>query len=241
MNRNLVSNMSRQALEPFSFQILAAAGGSYHNSVGGYGRLTGQFDFVGLPPRARIRSCRGYSQDAPVPLALAAETAEMTPEGVRVTWSGSDGRRLLQVERTEGGDLWLPRALITSDADGRAKYLDADTRAGHRYGYRIRSEEGAVGEIWFEAAPAVLPPTLAARFDLTTLRVTVSFSLPATAHAEIQIFDVAGRLVDAFDLGVRPGGQSEMTLDRASLTSGLYFLRLIADARSSTTRLLVAR
>ena len=69
---------------------------------------------------------------------------------------------------------------------------------------------------------------------------TVTYSLPATGSATLELIDVAGRLVLARALDARRAGSHTVTLDapRERLAAGVYFVRL-AHARGQLTRRVV--
>lgn len=72
-------------------------------------------------------------------------------------------------------------------------------------------------------------------------QVTITFSLPKQARAEVALFDVLGRRVRTLTDAERPPGQHDVRLDVQSLSSGTYFYRLSADGFSQTRRLQVVR
>jgi hypothetical protein len=70
----------------------------------------------------------------------------------------------------------------------------------------------------------------------------VSFCIASSRPASLGLFDVSGRQMEARrvdDLG--PGWHTVTFGGRVSLPDGLYFIRLIQDGRSLSTRVAVVR
>jgi flagellar hook assembly protein FlgD len=75
---------------------------------------------------------------------------------------------------------------------------------------------------------------------------TIAFSLPASAHASLRIYDISGRLVRSLLDEVRPSGVTEVDWNGADnagqgVASGTYFVRLSVDGKHSTRALSLVR
>lgn len=72
-------------------------------------------------------------------------------------------------------------------------------------------------------------------------RVTVSFTLPASGRAELELVDVAGRRAGVLDLGELAPGPHTATLAArtAPWPAGMYFLRLNHGVRTVSSRVVV--
>jgi hypothetical protein len=91
---------------------------------------------------------------------------------------------------------------------------------------------------WLWLAPPAPNPARGA----TLLRYT----LPSAASVRLALFDLAGRRVRVLEEGGRSAGEHAARFDGSdaagrALAAGLYFVRLEADGRSATTRLVIAR
>jgi hypothetical protein len=75
-------------------------------------------------------------------------------------------------------------------------------------------------------------------FNPTT---TISFSLPASGHVSIQVFDVSGRVVAELVNGVRSAGDHSITWNADGLASGIYFYRMRAGAFTQTRRMVLLK
>ena len=62
------------------------------------------------------------------------------------------------------------------------------------------------------------------------------FSLPNSGNVKLSIYDVAGRLVEVLDEGVRSAGDYTFEWNAGGLASGVYFYRLEAEGQSFTKR-----
>ncbi len=71
-------------------------------------------------------------------------------------------------------------------------------------------------------------------------RAEVVFGLPADADARLELLDTAGRGLATLALGHRRAGPNEVEVDlRAAPGPGIYFLRLVADRRAVTRRIVM--
>jgi PKD repeat protein len=68
----------------------------------------------------------------------------------------------------------------------------------------------------------------------------IAFSLTESHHADIRIFDVLGQeTAQVFSGDAGPGDHQYKIADRATLSSGVYFVRLSIDGRNFTQKLIV--
>jgi photosystem II stability/assembly factor-like uncharacterized protein len=142
----------------------------------------------------------------------------------------------------DGGDQWdempTPGDLAMQDV----VFLDSGT------GY-MAGEQGTllryVGEGSAVAAPGTPAPTpglaLRARPNPFGPATRIEFRVPARASVSLRLYDVAGREVARLVDESLPGGMHSRSLDGTGLPDGVYFLRLEADGRTSTRKLLHVR
>ena len=105
------------------------------------------------------------------------------------------------------------------DCDGVVTSSDVEIASGH-LGHR-------------PPVPLSVPPGTAPGLSLAVYpnpvseRLTLTFSLPSAAHANVELLDLAGRRVRQQEVGPVGPGLHTITLDlRPHLQAGLYFLRL---------------
>jgi hypothetical protein len=72
-------------------------------------------------------------------------------------------------------------------------------------------------------------------------RMTVRYELQAPSKIRIDVYDLLGRQVLTLAQGDRPAGRVEESVDTSGLSSGMYFLRMMADQRGYTQRFVVVR
>ena len=142
--------------------------------------------------------------------------------------------------RSTAGQAWAPIASLTPDGSNRISYQDAAVTVGQRYGYRlgllIDGREVMAGETWVDVP-------LEAVFALQGMRpnpamggpLTVSFSLPNSKPARLELVDVTGRRVFEQQVGGFGPGTHVVPLD-ARLPAGIYAVRLTQGERTLTTK-----
>ena len=69
----------------------------------------------------------------------------------------------------------------------------------------------------------------------------ISFNLPQAMHVDINILDVQGRIVDTVASDGFNEGLNQITIDGNNLSSGLYFVQLIAGADIKYTKILLLK
>jgi len=75
-------------------------------------------------------------------------------------------------------------------------------------------------------------------FNPTT---TIAFDLPSRADVEISIYDLLGRKVDEFDLGMKPAGHHTFEYSANALASGIYMYRLKAGGASDIRKMVLLK
>ena len=72
-------------------------------------------------------------------------------------------------------------------------------------------------------------------------RTCITFDLPATLLARVEVMDVLGRTVAVLADGVLPPGAHTVWFDAGNLSSGLYLCRLQAGAFSQTQKMMLVK
>lgn len=187
-----------------------------------------------------------------VPVVLARLDATSGPDGVRLAWATSEERdhAFFNVLRADArGDDFARLNAAPLTGTGPYTFLDAAAPGGTTCRYRIEAvdRQGArqvAGEIRVEVVGDTPPLRLAAGEpnpfrDGTTLRLT----LGAPGRVTAQVFDTTGRLVRTLMDETREAGASALTWDARddagrATPAGLYFVRVSALGRTTTTRLI---
>lgn len=182
----------------------------------------------------------GYSSEMTVsiivtPVFITRFDAHNAGEGVYLTWDVSADEAVagFRITRTIDND---PGATMVFDVPAGANhYTDADVLPEMSYTYVLTAVTASGND--FQSAPAlVTTPALALALEANVPnpfnpRTAISFTLPASGRARLDIFDVAGRLVDTLiDRELPPGRHTEywtaQTATGAPAPSGAYFYRL---------------
>jgi hypothetical protein len=197
----------------------------------------------------------GHSVRTQVPVKSRLEITEDLPTAVEVSLAGlqartdrvslawyltGDGFGGARVERSETGGAWVSLASVTP-VGGFVRFEDRRVREGGRYGYRLAVTDGGevryAGETWVDVPSgfgirAISP--LPGRAG-----VTVSFALRSAAPARLELVDVSGRRVGAWNDGGSAGARTVTLAGGRTLGAGLYWARLTQDGVTDTRRIAV--
>jgi PKD repeat protein len=70
---------------------------------------------------------------------------------------------------------------------------------------------------------------------------TVEFALQQSANVSINITDLTGRVVKSIESNSFASGSNKVTVETSELTNGIYFVQLVSEQGSKTTRLLISK
>jgi type IX secretion system substrate protein len=180
-----------------------------------------------------------------VEVSLASTYAD--PGLVRLTWYAAGGvsLRATVYRRTDDAD-WSALGEIFPDGDGRMAYEDRAVAAGTRYHYRLGVPDN--GTETFTDEVTIDVPLEAARAlaiqgvhpNPTDRQLWVSFSLPSSEPAKLELLDIAGRRVHQRTVT----GIGQQTIDLAAggqLSAGIYIVRLTQAGHTAVSRASVVR
>lgn len=191
----------------------------------------------------------GASQEASLTPAATA-----TPAAAHLAWDveNATGSHAAVYRRAAGGS-WTALAEAEVDGAGQLVYDDATVVAGNEYGYMmvVGSERGETfgGQALVQVPITTgVEPGLRTGFALERVapnpaidRVAVSFVLPSSEPATLELLDVAGRRWLDREVGSLGAGAHQVELRTAGqVRAGLYFLRLAQAGRVSTTRVVIS-
>ena len=156
------------------------------------------------------------------------------------------GAGVAALERApEQGD-WSEVARLSSDASGIVTFADRAPEEAVRVRYRVLSTVGD-NSARSEEVQVNVPLSFAlalhgARPSPSRDILRVSFSLPGSAPARLELLDIAGRRIEARDVGSLGAGHHLVEFGRTvRVPSGVYLLRLSQGGRSLTTIATVLR
>ncbi len=131
--------------------------------------------------------------------------------------------------------------LVNFDTEGHKRLIVyvADTTESDSLTWEVNVTPNSVysDEPRHPDTPTLYPPMPNPFNSVTTIR----YYLPTASRINLSLFDVQGRLVDAFVEGNKAVGMHNFTLSSGELSSGLYLLRLQTESQIQTEKLLLLR
>ncbi len=175
------------------------------------------------------------------PVLLGNIRLEHRDYEAHLQWTASSdvGLRLFDVLRSEGEGAPVLLGPATETAD-EWRYEDASIEPGSRYSYWIEATEvdGAVerfGPYVIDIPRSKEPRLIGVHPNPTSGRVRLDLFLPSSRHCSAAIYDAAGRVFAAVDLGVLEAGRTEfewngLSSDGQKAPAGIYFVRLRSES-----------
>jgi len=146
--------------------------------------------------------------------------------------------------RSEDGSVWTRLATSAVGPDGVVSFEDQRVAAG-RHGYRIVVDRGGAAalenEVWIEVRALALALRGAAPNPARAAPI-ITFTLPSSAPAQLDVLDLVGRRVASRGVGPLGPGTHELRLtEMSALASGIYVVRLRQAGREVSRRAVIAR
>ena len=185
-------------------------------------------------------------------VAISAFDVRATSKGVELSWvvataDGLAGFNIYRAEGEEGGYMRVNTGAIVPP--GETSYRDSGVEPGHTYWYRI----GAVdrdGE-FYSMPRSVSTPHRTVELQQNypnpfNPATRIDFYVPRNVYVTMSVYDVAGRLIRTLvDNPVQTGHHSVVwngvDARGESVSSGVYFYRMIAGDRTITRKLVVVK
>jgi hypothetical protein len=211
----------------------------------------GDFDGDGLPDlvvadlTASTVSVLLHEKNGSVPALASIVSAEGSIDRVRLLWQGAP-YVAATLYRRSGTEAWSVVAPVVADASGRIFYEDDDVKAGQSYSYRLGAGQGA-SEVFFGDVTVRTPSGASLALGGAAPNPahgvwSVTFSLPGTGPARLEVIDLAGRIVAAREVGRFGEGSHVLALpETGSLPTGVYFLRLTRAAMTQLAKVCAIR
>jgi hypothetical protein len=178
--------------------------------------------------------------DAAVPVAYTLASAIATFDRVDLAWYTIDAKAIVTIERSQTGERWRPIGQATPRGNGLLAFTDRAVTPGVRNGYRLRLADGTThGETWVDVPIAKLS-LLGATPNPSSGPLQISFGLPNSHSAQLELFDISGRRVVSHEVGSFGAGSHVLDL-KTRLSASVYLVRLEQDGRTLTRRVLVIR
>ena len=152
--------------------------------------------------------------------------------------------------KTDSGD-WTSIATVDANASGAVTFTDTNVVPGEHYSYELvvsdQTGEADAGQVAL-TIPTALGVTTNSGVDFALHSVwpnpgsslDVSFVLPGSEPARLDVVDISGRVVGGREVGSLGAGVHRVNLGSAkTFAPGVYFVRLSRGGETLTTRAVV--
>ncbi len=239
---------------PATGTVSAAAGGSVQVPVNvtppdtaAHGEVVTVCTTVSLNG-AIVQSCCFNATVHQLATGTLASLASSTADQGRVSLSwlvSTDGA--VNVYRTEDGTSWEVVGHVTP-SQGMVQFVDAQVKGGAQYSYQLGLLQGGqevlAGRTTWISIPLVAEFAIGRVFPSPAKSgFSVSFSLPSSAPAMLEVIDLAGRRVISRQVGTMGAGQHTLSLETESgrLPIGIYAVRLNQAGKVASSKVTVIR
>jgi hypothetical protein len=178
------------------------------------------------------------------PTLVSLARSEVQADRVRLAWdiprSGS-----ATLYRRQGMGSWAERARLTSNAEGRLEFEDADVKPAATYGYRLGLLIGR-HEIFGGDVTVTMPSGISTAVELRSMewskgRLRATLSLPEAGAAMLEVFDLNGRRTHGHRIDDGEAGERTVEWTAPGMAPGVYFARLTQSRGLASRRFLVAQ
>src|SRR5262249_32172873 len=132
------------------------------------------------------------------------------------------------------------------DQSGQLSVTDADVAPGRSFEYALSlSDNGAqlmAGQVWVDIPKGNTFALTHVGPNPSSTGFHVSFSLPSSAPATLELVNVSGKLVQSLNVGGKASGTQEVDLGKAQkLAPGVYWVHLTQAGRTFSQRVVAVR
>ena len=179
----------------------------------------------------------------PTPIFVSLLSTEVTWELVRLKWALAGQGTTVSLFRNIGRG-WTFQDHLTSDDKGFIAYEDRNVAPSTQYGYRLGIQDGDQmvfgGETWLSTNEVTGLALEEVQPNPVDRELSLTFLLPNTQPATIEVVDVTGRAVLRRDVGFLGSGRHTITLHEvAGYPAGVYFVRLRRNGQSVTAKTII--
>jgi hypothetical protein len=184
--------------------------------------------------------------DAPTGTLVSLASAGYQAGAIRLLWWIGTHQQVARLYRRTRETAWQSLATLIADGTGMIPYDDAAITPGTSYGYRLGISDGATesysGEAWVDV-PALRLALYGVRPNpALSSELHVHFALPDASPASLLLYDIAGRVLQAREVGSLGAGEHMVQLRlHGPVSPGVYALRLTQGGRVLNAKAVVIR
>ncbi|MBS1492017.1 MAG: T9SS type A sorting domain-containing protein [Bacteroidetes bacterium] len=191
-----------------------------------------------------------------LPVELASFTANTVHNNVNLNWSTVSelNNNGFDIERKTASSSWVKVGYVngngTSNNSHSYSFVDNNLSSG-KYNYRLKQTDYNGNFEYFNLSGEVIIG-VPEKFELSqnypnpfNPSTKIAYSLPFDSKVEIRLYDVMGREVMTLENSVQTAGYHSVVLNASTLSSGIYFYKLIANSNeqqfSKTLKMLLVK
>jgi hypothetical protein len=183
---------------------------------------------------------------SPLPVKLQSFTYSVNGRNVKLNWATSmeENNAGFDIERKNDNSSWTVVGFVTGKGNSNEvnnySYTDSKLESG-KFSYRIKQIDYNGNFEYFTLSGNVTVGTpskyvLSQNYPNPFNPVTkIDFEIPQDSKVSMKVFDITGKEVAQLFEGIQSAGFHTIQLDGSSLSSGIYFYRLIASSNGLET------
>ncbi|MFA6439473.1 MAG: T9SS type A sorting domain-containing protein, partial [Bacteriovoracaceae bacterium] len=195
-----------------------------------------------------------FTVDTPMPIELTSFSALVKGNSIELAWQTATevNNHGFEIERRQSGatdwnKIGFKQGQGTSNTKIDYLFVDNSAMAG-KYSYRLKQIDRN-GKFEYsktvEATSALSPSSveLSSNFpNPFNPSTSISFTLGATGKASLKVYDVLGKEVAIVTEGIYNAGElNTFNFNADGLTSGVYYYRLMSDAKVETRKMILMK
>ncbi|NTV46319.1 MAG: T9SS type A sorting domain-containing protein, partial [Chlorobiales bacterium] len=244
LHQTIVGGLSARAMYKWRSRLV-------YNPALAMGLLHSHWYYPPLSFGPTLSAFQVSNDDISLPVELTSFTGTLTENGVRLNWiteTETDNLGFILLRNGTQIASYLSNSQLkgqgTTASQTQYAFFDASIEVGKEYTYTLRSVDlnGTAHE--YDRVVRVGNPD---KYELDqnypnpfNPSTTIRFSMKETGKATLTVYDLLGRAVKRVTIDAVKGG-NQYEFNGSRLASGVYFYRLIADAFSSTRKMMLVK
>lgn len=261
---NATANMGRIDTATFVETVVPQSGTTHNEIFGAVYIGSGTFYITDISSRALTITTGGLAAlvasglpddirglgfgDPVLPVELVSFTSSVTGRNVTLEWTTSEevNNAGFEIQRSDSRGQWVRAGYVRGNgtAAGNSSYSFTDKGlSSGTYSYRLKQTDYNGQFEYFELSNEVFVG-VPSRFELSqnypnpfNPSTKISFDLPVGGNAELVVFDMSGSEVATLVNENLPAGYYTIDFNASSLSSGVYFFRLVAGDNVATRKM----